>query len=104
MNYIKKASLAKELKVSVKTIYNYEQIAINYTDDFYPDYPVVEGSVVTNGGFTHYQSWVISDLIHLSGYMSRKLIKHYLTNNPERFSKKTYQSGQSNEHKQLIAA
>jgi hypothetical protein len=71
-----KFQLAKELGVSPRTVFNYNKLALD-VNDFYDDYPTLNGDTNTRHPLTDYQCWVIKNLIKLGSVMGVRNITHH---------------------------
>lgn len=92
---ISKARVAASLKTSLRTIYNYQNTAKDYVENFVDDYPTFQGEYLTHVGLTEYQVWVLREIKDwVTVYKSMRLFKSFIENDPtfqERFSKQTFE-------------
>lgn len=95
--YTSKIALSKMLGISVRTIYQYHEIAM-LISDFEDDYPSItkNSQAISSSELTRYQCWVIFSLILVCRRLSRKNVYECLLKgtNEEftaKFSKSNYQ-------------
>lgn len=76
---ITKTKLAKHLNLSVRTIYNYHDVAILWINEFESDYPLKGKESLTKVPLTHYQAWVIFKLTEIGKNFPRINLPSILT-------------------------
>lgn len=88
LNLVSKTALARNLNISIRTIHNYHDLAIEEILDFERDYPEVRGMPYTRSAMTLYQTWVIVELIKIGSKFPRKILPSIIKN--LKLSKKDY--------------
>lgn len=78
-----KPSLSHVIECSIRSIYNYSEIAEIYVDDFLNDYPNVNNKRITSYPLTIYQCWVLFRISQfLKTVPKSEVLKFQLENNP----------------------
>jgi len=78
---ITKRKLCDFLQVSERTVYNYQEIASAYCDDYLADFPVVDNEYVTSVPLSEYQALVLMNIHQFMSYFKNsRLLKDRLEN------------------------
>lgn len=90
-----KSALSRKLKISLRSIHNYHDIALIYVDDFADEYPILDGRRLTSHPLNIYQCWVLLRIKQfLASIPNSELLKSQLENDPSfqcQFSKEQFE-------------
>lgn len=74
-----KSQLAVKINCSLRSIYNYHEVATLFVDDFLSDYPTMGEKIITSHPLTIYQCWVLFRIHQFLKVIPKaELLKHSL--------------------------
>jgi hypothetical protein len=79
LRLVSKTKLSESMGVTYQTMYRYHNLAFTFITDFWGDYPIANGNLVTRVNLTDYQAWVIIQIYQRFLGNTHDVIRAYLS-------------------------